>query len=286
MSCWPKLIASPLLLDIADRRDGRRWHGDTPNARCRSQHRSRSKALGDDDALHLVYFSDVNNQIEHKRLSTDTTWVDVSAAGWNQNVDGAIVSSFVDEAASNAALETDATYYFPGVVVDRNRLPDRVYSLFKMGTNAPLEGIYFNDYSDLGSVGIGASWNTARSPWSDGLFGDGSEAYNVELDWQITERVAAAVDDRLDSRGDLHIAFSAGYSGGANTILLCATTAFRDSARESRRRRFGCRHGRRDCRSGRFSTESCAGRASRRVERLHGICRGAGEDSALRARPM
>ena len=32
-----------------------------------------------------------------------------------------------------------------------------------------------------------------------------------------------------------------------------------------------------DCRSGRFSTESCAGRASRRVERLYGICRGAGE---------
>ena len=179
-------------------------------------------ALGDDDALHLVYFSDVNNQIEHKRLSTDTTWVDVSAAGWNQNVDGAIVSSFVDEAASNAALETDATYYFPGVVVDRNRLPDRVYSLFKMGTNAPLEGIYFNDYSDLGSVGSGASWNTARSPWSDGLFGDGSEAYNVELDWEITERVAAAVDDRLDSRGDLHIAFSAGYSGAGEHDLYYA----------------------------------------------------------------
>ena len=52
-------------------------------------------ALGDDDALHLVYFSDANDQIEHKRLLTDTTWVDVSAAGWNQNVDGAVISSFV-----------------------------------------------------------------------------------------------------------------------------------------------------------------------------------------------
>ena len=149
MSCWPKLIASPLpsrYCRSARRAPLARGIRLTPDA---GRSTGPDLALGDDDALHLVYFSDVNNQIEHKRLSTDTTWVDVSAAGWNQNVDGAIVSSFVDEAASNAALETDATYYFPGVVVDRNRLPDRVYSLFKMGTNAPLEGIYFNDYSDL-----------------------------------------------------------------------------------------------------------------------------------------
>ena len=191
----------------------------TPNA---GRSTGPDLAIGDDDALHLVYFSDANNQIEHKRLLTDTTWVDVSAAGWNQNVDGAVISSFVDEAASNAALETDATYYFPSVTVDRNKLPDRVYSLFKLGTNAPLEGIYFNDYSDQGVFGSSAAWNTARSPWSNGLFEDGSSAYNVELDWQITERVAAVVDDRLDARGDLHIAFSAGYSGAGEHDLYYA----------------------------------------------------------------
>ena len=146
----------------------------------------------------------------------------------NQNVDGAVISSFIDEVASNAALETDAAYYFPSVTVDRNQLPDRVYSLFKLGTNAPLEGIYFNDYSDQGSLGSSAAWNTARSPWSNGLFEDGSAAYNVELDWQITERVAVAVDDRLDARGDLHVAFSAGYSGGGeHDLCMRATTVLR-----------------------------------------------------------
>ncbi len=179
-------------------------------------------ALGDDDALHVVYFSDSNDRIEHKRLATDTTWVDVAASGWDQNADGASVASFVDEAAANAALEMDATYYFPSVVVDRQALPDRVYSLFKWGSNAPLEGIYFNEYRDLGSVGSAASWSTARAVWNDALFGDGANAYNVELDWQITERIAAVVDDRLEDRGDLHIAFSAGYSGGGEHDIYYA----------------------------------------------------------------
>ena len=38
---------------------------------------------------------------------------------------------------------------------------------------------------------------------------------NIELDWTITERVSAVVDDRLEDRGDLHIAFTAGYSNTA-----------------------------------------------------------------------
>jgi hypothetical protein len=63
-------------------------------------------------------------------------------------------------------------------------------------------------------VGINATWGTAASIWntaSPALFADNNN-YNVELDWTITERVAAVVDDRLDDRGDLHIAFTAGYS--------------------------------------------------------------------------
>ena len=169
-------------------------------------------AVGDGDALHMVYFNDTDNRIEHKRLATDTTWVDVSTAGWSQNVDGAAVQTFGDEVSNG--VEEEAHFYFPNVVVDRNRLPDQVYSVFKFANGTPLEGIWFNTYADSGAVGINATWGTAASIWktaSPALFADGT-AYNVELDWTITERVAAVVDDRLDDRGDLHIAFSAGYS--------------------------------------------------------------------------
>jgi len=182
-------------------------------------------AMGDGDALHLVYFNDTGNTIEHKRLATDTTWVDVSTAGWSQDAAGATISSFVDESTANAALETDATYYFPSVVVDRTQLPDRVYSLFKFGDNTPVEGIYFNSYQDAGSVGSAASWGTATSLWNTAapaLFADGANNYNIELDWELTERVAAVVDDRLEDRGDLHIAFSAGYSGGGEHDIYYA----------------------------------------------------------------
>ena len=182
-------------------------------------------AVGDGDALHLVYFNDTGNRIEHKRLSSDTTWVDVSTAGWNQDAAGATVASFVDESTANAALETDANYYFPSVVVDRTQLPDRVYSLFKFGDNTPVEGVYFNSYQDAGSLGSTASWGTATSLWNTAtpaLFADGANNYNIELDWERTERIAAVVDDRLENRGDLHIAFSAGYSGGGEHDIYYA----------------------------------------------------------------
>jgi hypothetical protein len=182
-------------------------------------------ANGDGDALHLVYFNDTGNRIEHKRLATDTTWVDVSTGGWSQDAAGATVSAFVDESTANAALETDATYYFPSVVVDRTQLPDRVYSLFKFGDNTPVESIYFNDYQDAGSVGSAANWGTATALWNTAtpaLFSDAANNYNIELDWELTERVAAVVDDRLEDRGDLHIAFSAGYSGGGEHDIYYA----------------------------------------------------------------
>ncbi|MEE3258114.1 MAG: hypothetical protein VX293_02785, partial [Candidatus Latescibacterota bacterium] len=169
-------------------------------------------AMGDGDALHLVYFNDTDDRIEHKRLATNTTWVDVSTAGWSQDVDGAAIATFDDEV--NNGVEEEAHFYFPAVVVDRNRLPDQVYALFKFADATPVEGIYFNSYSDSGAVGINATWGTAASIWntaSPALFADNNN-YNVELDWTITERVAAVVDDRYDDRGDLHIAFSAGYS--------------------------------------------------------------------------
>ena len=172
-------------------------------------------AIGDGDALHLVYYNDGTNRIEHRRMATDTTWVDAGNTGWNQDAAGALVSTFDNAAASNAALETNAIFYFPSIVVDRQRLPDRVYSIFKYGDNTPVEGIYFNNYDERGTVGTGNTWNTATSLWNTAapaVFADGTQNYNIELDWEITERVAVIADGRLDDRGDLHIAFTAGYS--------------------------------------------------------------------------
>ncbi len=181
------------------------------------RHSGVDLALGDSDALHAVYFSDSDNRIEHKRLATDSRWLDVSTIGWSQNLDGATVGGFVDEAVGNAALDVDAEYYFPTVVVDRERVPDRVYSIFKYADGTPVEGIYLNQYDDSGSVGSGANWGTASTAFSTGgtpLFTDGVGTYGPELDWTHTERIAAFVDDRIEGeRGDLHIAFTAGFSG-------------------------------------------------------------------------
>jgi len=184
-------------------------------------------AIGDGDALHLIYYNANagDHMIEHKRLATDTTWVDGSASGWNQDVDGAQVKGFVDDGNASGAVETEARHFFPTVVVDRLRSPDRVYALFKYGGAADrVEGIYINQYSDNGVTGAGAGWGTASSVWSTApspVFADGG-SYNIELDWEITERVAAVVDDRLEDRGDLHIAFTAGYSGGGEHDIYYA----------------------------------------------------------------
>jgi hypothetical protein len=174
-------------------------------------------AIGDGDALHVLYFNDSGDQIEHRRSLADTNWINVGTTGWNQTAVGATVSAFVDETTGNTAVETDARYYFPTLAIDRNRLPDRVYSVFKFGDSTPDEGVYFNQYDDDGTVGTGITWGTAASVFSSGVtsvFDDGNLAYNIELDWELTERVAAVVDDRLEDKGDLHIAFTAGYSSG------------------------------------------------------------------------
>ena len=179
------------------------------------RHTGNDIAIGDGDALHVVFFSDGDNEIQHKRMNTDTTWADVSGSGWDQNADGAVVGAFVDE-VTNTAVEQETAYFFPSIVVDRQRLPDRVYALYK-GGSAGDEGVFFSQYSDDGTTGTAISWGTAAAVWSTGgtpLFDDGTDAYGVELDWTITERIAAVVDDRLEDRGVLHIAFSAGHSGG------------------------------------------------------------------------
>ncbi|MEW6750076.1 MAG: hypothetical protein AB1505_03760 [Candidatus Latescibacterota bacterium] len=178
------------------------------------RHTGPDLAVGDGDALHVVYFNDTDDRVEHRRLRADDTWSVAGAAGWNQNADGASVGSFDDEAATNPALDADVRWHFPCVVVDRQRTPDRAYAVYKRADATPSEGIYLNQYDDSGTLGTGASWGTASSIWSAALFGDGAGRHNVELDWRLAERVAAVADTRLDDRGDLHIAFTAGYSGG------------------------------------------------------------------------
>ena len=179
-------------------------------------------ALGDGDALHLVYHSDADEQVQHKVMRTDTTWIDVSTSGWSQDADGSLVISFDDEKNDNTAIEENNAFFFSGLAVDRQRSPDRVYGICKWGSSNPAcETIGYNVYDDLGTVGSSTQWGTPQPVWACGttsLFDDGIKKYNVELDWTIAERVSVVVDDRLDDRGDVHIAFTAGYSGSLNTV--------------------------------------------------------------------
>jgi len=173
-------------------------------------------AVGSGEVLHLVYFNDGANDIEHKTLLGDD-WNVVSSSGWNQNVDGADVDDF-DNSTANAALETPALFYFPTVVVDQQDTPDKIYSIYKFG-DATFETVAFNSYTYDNGIGANAGWNTAQAApvWSTAtspIFADGNQNYNVELEWTVTERVSAVVDDRRPDTGDLHIAFSAGYSSG------------------------------------------------------------------------
>ena len=174
-------------------------------------------SLGSGDVLHLIYFNDTDDDIEHKTLLADS-WTQAGSTGWNQTLDGADVDDFVNTASAVAGdgLETDAVFYFPTVVVDRQSSPNKVYALYKFG-DATFETIFFNNYVYDNAIGANAGWNTgsAAPVWSTAntsVFSDGNSNYNVELDWTVTERVGALVDDRLASRGELHIVFSAGHS--------------------------------------------------------------------------
>ena len=181
--------------------------------------------IGDNDALHVVYFNDSDNRIEHKRLATDETWNVVNGSGWNQNADGALLATFVDERANNSGIETDVAYYFPSMVVDRSVFPDRVYALYKYADGSGNEGVHFNYYDEDGSTGSGAAWNGDKALWregSKGVFPGVGNNYSVELDWEWTDRISAVVDARKSQYGDLHIAFSAGYSGAGEQDLYYA----------------------------------------------------------------
>ena len=173
---------------------------------------------GSGDVLHLIYYNDTDNRIEHKTQLADA-WSIVGTTGWNQNSDGASVDDFNNSSVANTALEVNALFYFPTVAVDRISSPNRIYALYKYG-DATYETIFFNRYTYDNAVGGSAGWSTAVAApvWSSAtspVFQDGNQKYNVELDWKVTEPVSAVVDDRRSDRGELHIVFTAGYSSGA-----------------------------------------------------------------------
>ncbi len=175
-------------------------------------------AIGTGDVLHIIYYNDTADDIEHKTLLADE-YKTVGTPGWDQNNPGRDVDDF-DNSVANTTLETEADFYFPTILVDKQSSPDKVYALYKFGDGAvPIETIFFNNYTYDNAVGANAGWvvGNAAPVWSTAnttLFGDGVNNYNVELEWTVTERVSAAIDDRLSTRGDVHIAFTAGYSSG------------------------------------------------------------------------
>ncbi|MBT5802306.1 MAG: exo-alpha-sialidase, partial [Gemmatimonadetes bacterium] len=73
--------------------------------------------MGTGDVLHIAYFNDTGNSVEHKTLLADA-WKTVGGTGWNQDADGAGIDDFTDEAGA-AAIEEDAHFFFPTVVVDK-----------------------------------------------------------------------------------------------------------------------------------------------------------------------
>ena len=177
---------------------------------------------GTGDVLHVVYFDDATDRIEHKSMLADA-WSQVETSGWNPGNPGALIDGFDNEVA-NAALETDALYYFPTVVVDKQSSPDRIYALYKFGgtiSSVVYETVFFNSYVYDNATGGGAGWSDAQATpvWSTAtspVFTDGTGKYNIELEWTVTEPVSAVVDERRPDRGELHIAFSAGHSSGSS----------------------------------------------------------------------
>ncbi len=200
-------------------------------------------AIGDDDALHVVFFSPIGvaSPIYHKTVPA-TSWSNVGLTGWNQNVVGATVGSF-NTSTTNLGIDATAflgdnvlfalgagkLHLFPTVVVDKERTPDRVYILWKhtdalAASPGADENIAYNTFSYDGSTGGASTWGTTQYAFptgagtayynvgGSGLFQQGS-IYQVEGFWGFVDRVSAWVDQAVPgSRGDLHIVFSGGAS--------------------------------------------------------------------------
>jgi hypothetical protein len=194
-------------------------------------------AVGDDDILHVVWYTSGSDAVQHKQMPADN-WDDRSSFGWDPGASGVTVGSFDDEVATNLGIVTNAVdnhvingqvHLFPTVVVDKGRTPDRVYTFWKHTDAAGVatgedENIAYaiSDYN--GQAGAGASWGTTNFAFPTGtsaaagpLFQAGT-AYNIESHWQYVDRVAVVVDGRKPNGADIHIAFSGGVSVGRTSF--------------------------------------------------------------------
>ena len=198
-------------------------------------------SIGDDDILHVVWYSSAANTIQHKQLASDD-WDDVSSFGWNPIVAGSTVGSFVDEVVVGTAegihtagaddhVRAGMVHLFPTVVVDRTRAPDRVYTFWKSTASVAAddnlaENISYSTSNYNGQAGTGASWSATPlsvfpntgGPLATGSLFQAGTIYNIESHWQYVDRVAVVVDPRKNNGADLHIAFSGGYSVGAPNL--------------------------------------------------------------------
>ena len=189
-----------------------------------------------------------------------TLWDQVGASGWDQGVGGTEVGTFQDDmvtaggnfgmhvtyvaGSSDRGFEASTdlgrgVHLFPTVVVDRQRTPDRIYALWKhtdatLATTFEDENIAYNFYSYDGVIGAGGGWSGTTSfafPVGAGITGEvvssghlfmNDSKYQVEHHWAYVDRIAAVVDDRLATRGDLHIVFSGGPSSKTQSAATAA----------------------------------------------------------------
>ena len=124
-------------------------------------------------------------------------------------------------------------HLFPTVVVDKARTPDRIYTVWKWAdSRGNDENIAYRTSDYNGQSGNNASWSSTSMAFTQGT----SPRYNINGGpmfqtgslmkigdyWQYVDRVAAVVDQRKVTSGDLHIVFSSGLSAGD---LATATNA-------------------------------------------------------------
>ncbi|MEE3040160.1 MAG: hypothetical protein VX948_04795, partial [Candidatus Latescibacterota bacterium] len=214
--------------------------------------RSPDIAVGDDDVLHIVWYSNVRDEIQHKQLPA-SRWDDRSQLGWNPGTNGSDVGTFDDEPATNLGIIRAANVddmmarggaggllrLFPTVVVDKSMQPDRIYTFWKhtdaiawvaRAAGGQDENIAYAVSNYNGLPGAGATWGTTAYAFPEGDLTDvstttplfqASTNYVIESHWMYVDRVAAVVDPRKTAStngADIHLAFSGGRSVSATNL--------------------------------------------------------------------
>jgi len=209
-------------------------------------------AIGDDDILHVVWYATsagpTNGEIQHKQMVA-TSWTDQTQFGWDSGNQGSVAGAFSDAGSDlgavnfNTAIRRGAAttqhvksinrpntgetrgwiHLFPTVVVEKARTPDRIYALWKHADDKGNdENIAYATADYDGENGPDANWATGSMAFTTGssprlnynggpMFQTGTKL-TVGTYWQYVDRVAAAVDSRKVTSGDLHIVFSSGLS--------------------------------------------------------------------------